>query len=181
MPAMLQVRALTAEEASQIERLAHSRKEPVRRVQRAHVIKWSAQGYRVSEIADLVGFSPASVRLWIKRFNGKGIAGLEDEPRSGRPMTYTPEQVSAVIETALTNPKSLGLPFACWTLDRLEAYLNEERGIEMKRSRIDEILLREGLRWRAHETWFSERVDPEFAQKRGRSSRSTRGNLRAVS
>jgi hypothetical protein len=36
----------------------------------------------------------------------------------------------------------------------------------MKRSRIDEILLREGLRWRKHETWFGERVDPDFAEKR---------------
>jgi transposase len=178
---MLQVRALTSEEGSQIERLAHSRKEPVRLVQRAQVIWWSVQGYRVSAIADLVGFSSVSARLWIKRFNVKGLAGLEDEPRSGRPATYTPEQVSVAIETALTNPKSLGLPFACWTLDRLEAYLNEERGIQMKRSRIDEILLREGLRWRMHETWFSERVDPDFAQKRGRSPRSTRHRLRAVS
>src|SRR3712207_1818915 len=36
----------------------------------------------------------------------------------------------------------------------------------IKRSRIDEILLKEGLRWRRHETWFGERVDPAFAEKR---------------
>lgn len=37
----------------------------------------------------------------------------------------------------------------------------------MKRSRLDEVLLTEGLRWRKEETWFGERVDPEFAAKRG--------------
>jgi transposase len=136
-------------------------------VQRAQVIRWSAHGYRVAEIADLVRLSPASVRLWVKRFNDKGIAGLKDEPRSGRPTIYTPDEVSIVVESALTRPETLGLPFACWTLDRLEAYLNEQRGIAMKRSRIDELLIREGLRWRMHETWFSERVDPDFAQKGG--------------
>ncbi len=37
----------------------------------------------------------------------------------------------------------------------------------MKRSRISEIFLAEGLSWRHEETWFGERVDPNFAQKRG--------------
>jgi hypothetical protein len=50
----------------------------------------------------------------------------------------------------------------------------------MQRSRIDEILLHEGLRWRKHETWFGERVDPAFTEKRGRSKRSTPHHLRAV-
>jgi hypothetical protein len=36
----------------------------------------------------------------------------------------------------------------------------------MQRSRSDELLIAEGLRWRKHETWFGERVDPAFAEKR---------------
>jgi transposase len=65
-------------------------------------------------------------------------------------------------------------------LDRLAAYLHEHKGIAMQRSRIDEILLQEGLRWRKHETWFGERVDPAFAERRGASRRSTPRRLRAV-
>jgi transposase len=181
MPALLYVRALTTDEATTLERLAHSRKEAARLVQRARAIWLSHQGYRVSAIASEVDLSEHSVRLWIKRFNERGLPGLDDEPRSGRPVTYSSEQVSLVIETALTKPDTLGLPFACWTLDRLEAYLNEQKGVDMKRSRIDELLIREGLRWRMQETWFSERVDPDFAQKRGPSSRSTPSHLRGVS
>jgi transposase len=75
----------------------------------------------------------------------------------------------------------LGLPFGCWTLDRLEAYLNETKGLPIKRSRIGEILVAEGLRWRQQETWFGERPDPAFAEKRGRSSASTKRRLRVVS
>jgi hypothetical protein len=37
----------------------------------------------------------------------------------------------------------------------------------MRRSRISEIFIREGLKRRHEETWFGERVDPDFAQKRG--------------
>jgi hypothetical protein len=51
----------------------------------------------------------------------------------------------------------------------------------MQRSRLDEILITEGLRWRKHETWFGERVDPAFAEKRGGSRRSTPRPLRAAS
>jgi hypothetical protein len=50
----------------------------------------------------------------------------------------------------------------------------------MRRSRIDEILLQEGLRWRRHETWSGERVDPEFAEKRAASRRSTARRRRAA-
>jgi hypothetical protein len=79
-----------------------------------------------------------------------------------------------VIATALTDPKTLRLPFACGTLDRRQVYLNEVKGIWIKRTRIDELLLAEGWRWRQQETWFGERVAPAFAENRGASRRSTR-------
>jgi len=89
--------------------------------------------------------------------------------------------VGELIATSLTDPQTFGLPFGSWTLDRLAAYLNEERGIAMQRSRIGEILQAEGLRWRQQETWFGERPDPAFAAKRGRLSPSTRPHPRTVS
>jgi transposase len=102
-------------------------------------------------------------------------------PRPGRPPTYTLEQVSEVIATSLTKPQELSLPFASWTLDRLTTDLQEVKGIPIKRSRIDELLRREGWRWRAQETWCGERVDPAFAENRGASRRSLRRRRRAVS
>jgi transposase len=180
MVKLLAVRAMSSEEAEAIHRLAHSRTEPARAVERARLIKLSSEGKGVAAIAEKVGLCRAAVRLWIKRFNERGMAGLEDEPRSGRPPRYSAEQVGQVIATSLREPRELGLPFASWTLDRLAAYLKEEKGIAMKRSRIDEILLAEGLGWRSQETWFSERVDREFGAKRGPSSPSTATRPRAV-
>ncbi len=78
-----------------------------------------------------------------------------------------------MIQAALTPPRELGLPFSSWTLDRLAAYLKEEKGVGMGRTRVAEVLSAEGLRWRKQEGWFGERVDPEFASKRGPSSAST--------
>ena len=132
-------------------------------------------------IAHQLQLTAITVRTWLKRFNAAGLAALTDKPRSGRPATYTPQQVADVIATALTPPEHLGLPFASWTLDRLEAYVTEHKAIAIKRSRIDDLLIAEGLRWRTPETWFGERVEPEFAKKRGALRHSIRTHLKRVS
>jgi len=177
----IRVRTLTDEERTVVERLAHSRTAPTRQVERARIIQQAHQGGAVAAIAEHLRLNPQTVRDWLKRFNAEGLAGLDDRPRSGKPPTYTPEQAGEVVAAALSDPQELGLPFACWTLDRLAAYLSESRGLPIKRSRISELLVAEGLRWRQHETWFGERVDPDFAQKRGASRASTPPRPKAAS
>jgi transposase len=174
------LRDLSAEEAATVHNLARSRTAAARRVERARLVWQASQGATPPTIAQTLGLSAETVRRRIRRFNAEGLAALEDKPRSGRPVTYSAAARAAVIAAALTDPQTLQLPFASWTLDRLVAYLVEHRGIAMKRSRIDEILRQEGLRWRRHETWFGERVDPEFAEKRGASRRSTLRRLPAA-
>jgi transposase len=175
------LRALTTEERQTLEQLAHSRIAQARLVERAQILLAIADGRRPSQIAQQLGVSRPTVYTWIHRFNEQGLHGLEDRPRSGRPHTYTAEQRAEVLAAALTDPKDLGLPLGCWTLDRLRTYLNEQKGIGIKRSRIGEILVDEGLKWRHQETWFGERVDPDFAEKRGSLNASTRLPRRAAS
>jgi transposase len=163
----LQVREVTSEEREAVRRLAHSRTAPARAVERARVVWATVEGASVEEIAVRLHLARNTVYLWVHRFEQRGLAGLEDAPRGGRPPTYTREQVGEIVAAALTDPQTLDLPFQSWTLDRLAAYLSEQKGIAMKRSRLGEVLLTEGLRWRKQETWFGERVDPEFAAKRG--------------
>jgi transposase len=177
----LMLRPVTVEEEQALRELAHSRTAEARLRDRARICGLAHQGQRVAAIKAELGIADGTVRLWITRFNAEGLDGLRDRRRGGRPATYTPEEVGAVIATSLTKPQDLGLPFGSWTLDRLAAYLHEHKGIAMKRSRLGELLQREGLRWRQQETWFGERPDPAFAEKRGPSSRSTPPRLRRVS
>src|SRR5919205_2791496 len=143
----LRLRALTAEEHSAVEKLARSRTALARQVERARIIWQAGQGASPPVIAAALSVDAETVRRRLRRFNVEGLAALEDHPRSGRPATYSPDAVAMVIAAALTNPRRLGLPFASWTLDRLAAYLLEHKGLAMRRSRIDEILLKESLRW----------------------------------
>jgi transposase len=164
----LRLPEVTRADREAVRRLAHSRTAPARAVERAQVVLAALEGATVEEIAVRLHLARNTVYLWVHRFEQRGLAGLEDAPRGGRPPTYSREQVGEIVAAALTNPQTLDLPFQSWTLDRLAAYLSEHQGIPMKRSRLGEVLLTEGLRWRKQETWFGERVDPDFAQKRGR-------------
>lgn len=181
MPKVLTLRPVTEAETRTIDRLAHARTEPARAVERARIVWEAHQGARVPAIARALGVCEATVRLWLTRFNAHGLDGLVDAPRAGRPPTYTADEVGEVIAARLTKPADLGLPFGSWTLDRLTAYLHEAKGSAIGRSRIGEILQAEGLRWRTQETWFGERVDPEFVAQRGRSLRATKRHLTVVS
>jgi transposase len=174
MAMLVKLRKLTADERRELERLARSRTEEARLVVRAKIVLGLAAGERPCRVADRVGVGRMAAYEWLHRFNAEGLKGLTDHPRPGRPPTYTAEQRAEVIAAALTKPDALGLPFGSWTLDRLQAYLGEHKGVGIKRTRIDEILIAEGLRWRKQETWVGEKVDPEFAAKRGRSRSSTR-------
>jgi len=77
----LQVRAITVEEKGRVERLARSRTEPARLVERARIVLAASQGKRVPAIARQLTLSEKAVRLWLKRFNTQGLDGLNDEPR----------------------------------------------------------------------------------------------------
>ena len=157
----IRVRALGEAEAAELAYMARSRTLGAGMVRRAQIVRHAAGGLSAPGIAAKLGVCGAAVRFWLKRFSERGLRGLKEDMRSGRPPVYSAEERSAVITAALSQPAELGLPFASWTLDRLLAYLGA-KGIGMKRSRVGEVLLAEGLKWRQEETWFGARVDPEF-------------------
>ena len=184
----IRVRALSDEEAHELAHMARSRTLGAGLVRRAQIVQHAvADGLSAPEVAAKMGLCGATVRFWLNRFNARGLIGLEEDLRSGRPPTYSAEERSAVITAALSRPAELGLPFASWTLDRLVAYLGEH-GVGMRRSRVSEVLLAEGLKWRQEETWFGApatssacaEVDPEFTRKREQLSSSTRPRPKAA-
>ncbi len=172
MPRRIILRTLTSEEEQEIRRLAKSRKEPARIVQRAQVIAAMLDDPELaaSRAGERAGFRGAPMGIeWVKRFNERGLAGLMDEERPGRPPTHSQETRSALLDLALQKPKSLGYPFALWTLERLQRAFKERHGIHLSDSTIWTWVESEGFRWRKQESWFHEpeKHDPEFAEKRG--------------
>lgn len=174
----LSIRALTRQEADELKRLAHSRTAPHRVVLRAQIIWAGAQGTTGPAIARQVGLSGVRVRAWIHRFNAHGLAGLADAARSGRPRQHDETTRGMVIALARTKPQSLGMPFALWTLARLQQALHERHGLHVTPATIWKWLKGEGLVWKRQQSWFQVTIDAAFAEKRGPSSRPTRKRFR---
>jgi transposase len=163
----LGLRPFTQEEERVITKLVRSQTASARLVERAKILHLASRGQTVPQIAASLGINEKTVRKWFRRFEQQGLAGLEDAPRSGAPSHYTAENKAFVLQAARTRPSELGLPYSSWTFERLADYVREHLGIQMKKTRIFEILQEEGLRWRKQETWRGSRLDPEFAQIRG--------------
>jgi transposase len=171
-PAMaLQLRPLSADERTKIDRLTHAQTAPVRLARRAHIIALAAQGLSAPQIAQQLQISEKAVRQWLTRFATAGLAGLEDASRSGRPPTYHPDETNQVIAKARSLPPKPAdaeageTPPTChWTLDRLQAELARD-GIAIKRSQIRRLLKAEHIAWQKPRTWL-ESPDPDFAEKR---------------
>lgn len=178
MSRRIELRKVSTKEKQAVRRLARARKESVELVRRAQLIKYMMEHPEVpaSRAGMRVGFgSNASGTYWVKRFNEKGVEGLQDKPRSGRPVTHTQEVRSRVIDLAVQKPSSLGYCFALWTLERLRVAMQERYEIRLARATIWRWLDDEGLEWKRQQSWFheAEKHDPEFVEKRGPSSGHT--------
>jgi transposase len=176
----LKLRVLSEEEQQVIEKVSRSRTVPAWQVERAKIIQVASQGQTIPQIARQLRVKQNTVRKWFARFGERGLQGLQDAPRSGAPVTYSAEDQARIIATALSKPSEVGESYASWTFGRLASHVQEKLGIPMKKTRIFELLQAEGLRWRKQETWFGERVDPDFAEKRGALKPSAAAPLNTV-
>ena len=132
MSRVLRLRKVSEEESEQIHKLATSRTQPARLVQRARIIQLLLDNPKLptGEAGKQVGYkSDYPGRTWVKRFNERGIQGLEDEPRSGHPPFYDEETRSSLIDLVLQKPRSLGYPFELWTQERLQQAFEERHDI----------------------------------------------------
>ena len=71
--------------------------------ERAAIVLACAEGAGTSEAARRLGVSRPTVIKWRDRFARHGMAGLDDEPRSGRPKTIDD---AAIIAATLDPPPS---------------------------------------------------------------------------
>ena len=69
----------------ELERLTRSSSVRAGLAQRARIVLLAADGVSNTAIAELVGVSRPTVIGWRERYRARGLAGLDDEPRSGRP------------------------------------------------------------------------------------------------
>ena len=77
---------------------------PAREVERARIVLLAADGLSGVEIAERVGCSEPTVVRWRSRFAVDGLAGLVEEPRSGKPRTIERAVRDEILTLTLTEP-----------------------------------------------------------------------------
>lgn len=149
----------------QREELAKVSRQAVGRVAlRAQMVLLSDRGYSVPEIARIHGCGMDVVRNWLHRFEQRGVAGLEDEPRSGRP-PKDPLARNIVDAQASQAPRTAGLVQSCWTVAVLTAFLATRFGVVLSPASVRRYLKRSGWRWRRPRLDPARKRDPEAREK----------------
>jgi hypothetical protein len=82
--------ALEPEDRTALEVIARRYTSPYRDVIRAKIVLYAAQGLGNDEIALRLDTPRQVVSKWRKRFFERGLAGLEELPRQGRPTVFSP-------------------------------------------------------------------------------------------
>jgi len=82
--------SLSDEHRAELEHRAACYTRPHREVLRAKIVLMAAAGASNTEIGEQLGMTRKSVGRWRKRFCERGIEGIEDLKRTGRPRRFPP-------------------------------------------------------------------------------------------
>jgi transposase len=157
----VRARRLTDQEGSRLRQIVRRGKHGSVRVRRAMIIMASASGTPVSAIARLVAADEDTVRDVIHLFNQKGLAALDPQWAGGRPRRISDDGITVIVTAATTRPEKLGLPFTCWSLRKLAAYLaGGTPPLRISRERLRQILHARGISFQRTRTW-EESADPD--------------------
>lgn len=138
--------SLNEAEQGILQRLADSGKSEQRLALRARIILTLAQGLPVLTTAQKLRRTPKTVRKWRDRYLEAAarlaetqkqkdqplqpsiLELLRDAPRSGKPATFTLEQITQIIALSCEPPQESGRPISQWTQREL-ADEAEKRGL----------------------------------------------------
>lgn len=157
---------LTAAERKTLKKRVRGAKTCWRDRQRAQIVLAAARGHANARIAADLGVSVDTARKWRGRSAERGLAGLEDLPRPGRPRRISEEDRAAVVALACQLPAATGVPLSRWTGPELAAELTAQglASEPMSVSSLLRILAENPVKPWQHQSWIFPR-DPDFAAK----------------
>jgi transposase/transposase-like protein len=146
--------ALAEPDRQELVRLTRSSAARAGLAQRARIVLLASQGMSNTAIADAVGVSRPTVIGWRARYAARGLDGLLDRPRSGRPRMVDHRKVVAA--TLRPPPKRLGVTH--WSSRLLARHLGVSNGTIARAWREYGV-----APWRVETFKFS--TDPELVAK----------------
>jgi len=156
---------LAAAERTMLKKRACGAKTAHRDQLRAQIVLATARGRDNARIAADLRITVDTVRKWRGRFAARGLDGLADLPRSGRPRRITELTRAAVVALACQLPAATGIPLSRWTGPELLAEVTRAGAAdELSASSVLRILAEHPVKPWQYRSWISPR-DPDFAAK----------------
>lgn len=154
---------LTAKRRRKLEQIVRAGSSPQRLVLRARIVLLAAGGMTNAEIARRLGCSVAVARAWRGRFAVRGIPGLFDKPRSGRPEVHGPSARLAAVAVATSVPPD---GESQWSHSMIAAHLRE-RGLAISAATVGRVLAEAKVRPHKVRGWLNRADDPAFWSRAG--------------
>jgi transposase len=148
--------ALTSEQRATLRSWLAAGKTERRLAFRAQIILALAEGLSNAAVAGRLVTRPATVSKWRGCFARRGVAGLADAPRSGKPRHYEAKDEQRVL-AALDTPPPVG--FARWNGTLLAKHLGN-----ISKHQIWRVLREHEISLERRRSWCIS-TDPAFAQK----------------
>lgn len=133
--------------------------------ERIHFVLLSDKGYSPPQIGAILGYCAVTVRMWLERYQEHGLAGLFDEPRSGRPSLTSPEEDEHITSTVKQSPTDHGYKVGFWTIAMLLTHLGQLLGVQFSPTTLRRRLHQARFRWRRPRLAPAEKEDPETEPK----------------
>jgi transposase len=137
-----------------LDQMVRSPSTPQALVQRSRIVLAAASGKTNQQIADELQMPEVTVGKWRRGFGSRGLEGLQDAPRSGRPVKHGLETVQRVQCRACQKPEH----YSRWSVRTLAADL------KLPRSTVHQILVASSLQPHRIRT-FTFSPDPDFEVK----------------
>lgn len=107
------------------------RSEEARYDHRLHAVLLVAKGMSCPEASNYLGDSERTVRYWINQYLEKGLQGLIEEERPGRPSRLTGEQIEQINQALRRKPEDVGIRGGIWDGNLLSAFIEQEFQISL--------------------------------------------------
>ena len=156
---------LSAGERTTLNKRVRGAKTACRDRLRAQIVLAAARGRDNARIAADLRITVDTVRKWRGRFAGRGLDGLADLPRCGRPRRISELTRAAVVALACQLPAATGVPLSRWTGPELLAEITRA-GLagQLSVSSVLRILAEHPVKPWQYQSWICPRA-PDFAAK----------------
>ena len=127
------------------------------------------QGKEPAEVARLVGAPRQTVYRWREVLQAKGVDGLREMSKGGRPAQLNAEQYQELREVLLKGAQSSGFGTDLWTLKRVRQIIEKRFGVRFSEVHVWRLLGQLGFSSQKPEKRAAERDEAAIAHWRRRT------------